>query len=320
VGVILNFGSSSGAPAAINGEASEYISIAAQTSTQATVVYKTSTGVTKGYLLDVASNTFTPGTVRMIDPTAGGTGTDVSVLSSTKLLCVYQNATSGTLRERVLDIASSAIAESGEVVADPTNAQANTRREIGSISATKALAAFKQNGSTQLVLRLQSISVSTPAPSGSALIISDLGGVAAVAFSLVILSTDRAMLIQSASLTYADLVFNLIDISGSTSILLCRRKARLNITDAAYLRSTKLDANNIYVAWNGAGSGGVDGVTVKITSGDRILIGNLSVRIEPSVTAAEGYVDCVALDSTHVMQVCRNASTFLSAKTVEIAA
>ncbi len=319
-GVILNFGSASGTPGAINGVAASDISIAAQTSTQATVVFKIASGATEGYVLNVSSNTITPGTIAHIDTATGGSGTNVATLSSTKLICFYQNNTTTLAKIRVLDIASSVITPSAEVNGDATTMQSSTRRELGMVSATKALIAYKENGAATIRLRLQSITVSTPAPTGSVLTISDIGGTAGVAFSLVVLSTDRAVLIQAATLTYTDFMFYLIDISGTTPVLLCKKKTRLNIIDAAYLKSTKLDANNIYVTWNGAGSGGVDAVTVKITSGDRILIGNLSERIEPGVTAAEGYVDCVALDSTHVMQVCRNASTFLSAKTVEIAA
>ena len=319
-GVILNYGASSGTPAAINAEASEYLSIAAQTSTQATVAYKTSAGVTKGYVLNVSTNTITPGTVATIDSVTGaGTYTAVVVLTSAKLLCAYNTANAGTVRERVLDIASSVITPSAEVVADVTTKQPLAHRvELGVISATKAILAFKTAAAASVTLRIQTISVSTPAPAGSALVVNNIGSGIGIAYSLVVLSTDRAILIHSSDLAYSDLVVALLDISGTTPILLCKKKSRLNITDSAFLRATRFDQNNVYVTWNGAGSGGIDAVTVKITSGDRILIGNLSERIETGVTAAEGYVDCVALDSTHVMQVCRNVNTFLSAKTVEI--
>ena len=79
-----------------------------------------------------------------------------------------------------------------------------------------------------------------------------------------------------------------------------------------------LDANNVYVSWNGSGSAAIDGLHVRITGDDKIIIGNQSEKTDTSAANADGYVNCVALDSTHVMQVCRNASTFLSAKTIEI--
>lgn len=322
-GVVLNYGSASGTPAAINGVASSSISIAAQTSSQATVVFKTATGATEGYVLDVSGNTITPGTIAHIDTATGGVGTGVTALSSTKLLCVYFAVSgSGQLRERVLDIASSVITPSAEVNADssPSSNIVSTRREVLAVSSAKAIVGFKTVSGTSVTLRLQSISGSTPAPTGSDLAVPDYGGVSAIAFCLVVLSTDRAVLIQTASLTYTDFMFSLLDISGTTPILLCRKKVRMNLIDDAYLRAVKLDSNSIFMTWSGGGSGGADTATIRITSGDRILVGNICEKVEPGVAVSEAYVACAALDSTHVMHVCRNASTFLSAKTLEVIA
>lgn len=319
--VVLNFGSASGTSAAINAEVSDYLSIAAQTATQATVVYKGPTGTTKGLVLDISGNTITAGAIATIDAaTTTGTFTGLTALTSSKLLCVYSGAASGTLRERVLDIAASAITAAAEVVADASNAQADTRRMVDSISATKALVGYKQNGVTNIVLRLQSISVSTPAPTGTALALSMIGGTVGTSMAMVVLSTARAIVVHSSDLNYADLVFYLVGISGTSPVLLATQKATVGIKTSSYPRIAKMDANNIYVAWNGSGSDAIDGLHVRISGDDKIIIGNQSEKTDTSAANAEGYVNCVALDSTHVMQVCRNASTFLSAKTIEIAA
>lgn len=318
--VVLNFGSASGTSAAINAEVSDYLSIAAQTASQATVVYKGPTGTTKGLVLDISGNTITPGAIATIDAvTTTGTFTGLTALTSSKLLCVYSGAASGTVRERVLDIAASAITAAAEVVADASNAQADTRRMVGTVSATKALVGYKQNGVTSIVLRLQSISVSTPAPTGTALALSMIGGTVGTSMAMAVLSTTRALIVHSSDLNYADLVFYLVDVSGTSPVLLATQKTDAGIKTSSYPRMANLDANNVYVSWNGSGSDAIDGLHVRITGDDKIIIGNQSEKTDTSAANADGYVNCVALDSTHVMQVCRNASTFLSAKTIEIA-
>jgi hypothetical protein len=331
--VVLNYGSASGAPVAINAEASVDISIAAQTSAQATVCYKTSTGVTKGYVIDVSGNVPTAGSVATIDATAGGTGTSIVALSSTKLLCVYQTSTgSGTPRERVLDIAASAITASAEAVADATGT-ARASHLVDKISATKAIVAFGYASSPYYpVIRLQSITVSTPAATGSALALSEIGGVALRfgKWALVVLSSSRALLIRPHTADYNDTVLTLLDISGTSAVLLRYKFLNLGVVSTPsadvqglYFSAKRIDDNKAYVSWHGGGSLGVDAAIVTVTSDNDILVSTVSEKLEASVTAISTTdnalsSDVCVLDSTHIMQISRNVNTYLSAKTIEV--
>ena len=318
--VILNYGSASGSPAQIINEAAVDISIAAQANNQATVVYKTSTGVTKAVVLNVTLSTFAPGTVKQIDAATGGRGTTVDALSPTQLLAVYGGASGGVPKMRILDIASSAVSESAEVTADSTTF-AGLYLRVRKVSGGRALLAFRDNANKRVQLRLQSISVSTPTPIGSVLDLSSVlpGTSQNLQFGMVVLSASRAVVISYADRTFYDFVIALIDISGFTPVLLRSRVFNIGTTATVHTTATKLDDNNVYVSWAGGYSNGVDGMRIAITADDNILLGNVTENIEPNVTAAGQYVACAGLDSTHVMQVVRNASTYLSAKTLELA-
>lgn len=319
--VVLNYGAASGVPAPVNGESSFYTSIAAQTSSQVTIVYKTSTGVTKGYVLDITGNTFIPGPVATIDPTAAGAGTAITALSSTKLLCCYINAvpSSNYLRERVLDISSSAITPSAEAAADTTPTQADALvfcvRNVGT---AKALVAFKDFTNHQIRLRLQSITGSTPAATGLVYPINQIGSSQASQFGLCVLSVTRAVVIQSMDPVYADIIITLLDISGASPVAIRYKHVATQSRGSLSIDACKLDAATIYAAWGGGNSLGADAVTIKITDDDRIIVSPLAEGVEPKYTQSTGYLACDALDSGHVMQVLRNGSTYLSAKTIEV--
>ena len=139
-------------------------------------------------------------------------------------------------------------------------------------------------------------------------------------FGLVILSATRALLVHAVDRTYADIMISLFDISGASSPVLLRNKLlRVGLVSSADIYAAKLDANTVYATWTGSGSLGVDAMTIKITDDDHIIAGTVADRLESSVTASTGYMSCDALDATHVMQVCRNSATYLSAKTIEVA-
>lgn len=319
--VVLNYGSSSGSPAQVVADACKDISIAAQTGSQATVVYKKATGETKAVVLDInTSTTFVPGTAKQIDATTGGSGTAVCAQSSTQLLAVYQGSAAATPKMRVLDIVSSAVNESSEVAADAT-ACAATHMRAGKVSSTKALVAFRNNTGNKLQLRLQTITGSTPAPSGSVLDLASMPGTSpSLQFGLVVMSASRAVTVTGVDRTYADLMISLFDISGASPVLLRNKMIRVGANASLDLDATKLDANNLYATWTGAGSLGEDGIKIKITDDDQIITGEIVDKIEEKIEATNNRVACAALDSTHVMQVCRNKDTYLSAKTLEIAA
>lgn len=319
--VVLNYGSASGSPAQVVADVCKDISIAAQTGSQATVVYKKSAGETKAVVLDIiTSTTFTPGTAKQIDGTTGGSGTAVCAQSSTQLLAVYQGSSGTTPKMRVLDIVSSAVNESAEVAADGTNCAA-THMRAGKVSSAKALVAFRNNSGNKLQFRLQTISGSTPAPSGSVLDLAAMPGTSpSLQFGLVVMSASRAVTITAVDRTYADLMISLLDISGSSPVLLRNKLIRVGGNGSLDVDASKLDANNLYATWTGGGSLGTDGIKIKITDDDQIITGEIADKIEEKVEATSNRVACAALDSTHVMQVCRNKDTYLSAKTLEIAA
>ena len=313
--VVLNFGSASGLPVEINAEASADISIDAQTGNQATVVYKTSTGVTKGYVINISGSTPTPGAVRTIDSGTGGNGTSLAALSSTQLLCLYQGSASGTPRERILDISASTIAESAEVVADPTTAF-GTYLSVKKVSAAKALVCFKNSATKTPLIRLQTITGSVPAPSGSVITVAPPGTPPSTYFGLVVMSASRAVLIQGIERTYGDMLVSLVDISGSSPVLLANKMLSPGTFGDANFDSARLGPNAVYLTWSDVNVFGVRGMVITITGDDRIIEGVVADKLEPGVS---NRLACAALDATHVMQVCGNADTYLSAKTIEIA-
>ena len=317
--VILNFGAASGLPVAVNAEASFHISVTALTATQAAVVYKTSTGVTKGYVLDISGNSITPGTVKTIDADPLGTGTSLTALSTTQLLIGYYDS---QVRERVLTVSGSTISEGAETLPDATASTANSITRVSTISATKALYTFRGNSPLSLVLRLQSISGSTPTPTGSALSLITKFTDTNVPYSVSVLSADRAIVVQTLTGNIeGDLLISLIDVSGVTPVLLYNKVMYIGVYSGGgtNFAVTRLSANTAYIAYLGGGSLGLDSFVLGISSDDRLFVGPITEAVELNVTSAAGYLDCAALDSTHVMNVCRNSSTYLAAKVTEVA-
>lgn len=321
-GCVINFGSASGTAVAINAESSTSINIAAQTASQVTIVYKAPSGIMRGLVVDISGNTFTPGAISTIDAV---TNTDdiinVAALSSTKVVCVYRGPTAATtMRERVIDIATSAFsAISAEVVADTTGAISNNARSVETITATKFLVGFRS--STNVCLRLQSVAVSVPAPTGTLLTLTaqDFTGANTQHHDIAVLDTNFALVVCGGVLSYADMVMFLVDISGTTPVLVNTKPVYVGAKAVPIPRIVKLDANNAYIGFTGASSDGVDGIHVRITNERKMIVVSQSEKVEPGVTNTNQFFAIGALDATHVTQVCRNASTFLSAKTIEIA-
>ncbi|MXS82280.1 hypothetical protein [Nitrosomonas oligotropha] len=318
--VVLNYGSASGTPAQVINHDAGYISIAAQTPSQACVVYKKSTGETQAVVLNIISSTaFTPGAVKQIDATTGGIGTAVTALSASQLLALYQGTSAGTPRMRVLDIVSSVVNESAEAVADSAGSHGAFMR-AERVSANKALMAHRDNSGKKVQLRLEAISGSTPSATGSGLNLADTQA-STTQFGMAVLSASRTVVVTNfGDRSIADFMVSLIDISGTSPVLLRSKVFSLGIGTSAQITATKLDANNIYIAMTGGFSAGVDGATIKITDDDMIVLGKVSENAEPNVGTTAFYAGVAALDSGHVMQVCRNKDTYLSAKTLELAA
>jgi len=219
----------------------------------------------------------------------------------------------------VLDIVSSAVNESAEVAADASTCNGLFLR-VRRISATKAIVAFRDSTNNNVKLRLQSIAGSTPAPTGS--VIDSMASTPGVSpqfmFDLIVLSTNRAVLVVPDDRAYADLMIAVFDVSGSSPVLLRAKRIRANNRVGMDVSAAKLDASTIYATWSGGGSLSVDAITIRITGDDQISISTVSENLDSLQVASTGYLACSALDSTHIMQVCRNAATYLSAKTVEV--
>lgn len=315
--VILNYGSVSGTPLAINAEVSNYISIAAQTSSQATVMYKNATNVTKGYVLNVSGNTITPGAVATIDATANGIGTHLTALSSTQLFCLLQNGASGTIRMRVLDISASVITPSGDVELDTTTSSGQYIQACR-LSATKALAAF---ASTTYITKLKLVAIagSVPAATGSPLTLSVPGTDPNLPMKALSLSDTLCLITQSVDGTYGDIYLALIDVSGTTPLLLRSCIIHVGAPDTVYIGSlTKLNANTVFINWMSVNR--VDGMLIRVTGDNKFIVSEISDKLDGDSSASQFYADCVALDDTHIMHVsCKNSSNYLSAKTLEVA-
>lgn len=316
--VVLNYGSASGTPLAINAEATTYVSIAAQTSAQATVVYKTSTGVTKGYVLDVSGNTITPGSVATIEATAGGIGTNLGVVSSTQLVCVYQNAGSGTIKAKILDIAASAITAGSEAAVDATTSSGQYLNVVV-LSATKIVVIFPNTSSVTQV-KTMTIAGSALNAAGSVLQVSAPGTDVNLPVVSVKVSATRVLIAQALDVTYGDIYLSLIDTTTTTPVTIgCALINTWRGDGAVYIGNIiTLNTGVFFLNWT-SGMLKADGMIIRVTSDDRILLSEQSIKLDADTAASQFYLAAAALDSTHIMQATRNSSGYLSAKTLEIA-
>jgi hypothetical protein len=189
---------------------------------------------------------------------------------------------------------------------------------VGVISATKALYSLKKSAASLVVLRLQSISGTTPAPTGSSITVTTSSR--NERYGVVILDANRAVVVQDTNnAAEGNIVVSLIDISGTSPVLLYNKVITVGLfTEIIIGDVVKLDANRAYVTYTGSGSLGVDAFILTISGDDRLFVGPITEAIETGVTSAAGYLACAALDSTHVMNVCRNSSTYLAAKVLEV--
>ena len=78
------------------------------------------------------------------------------------------------------------------------------------------------------------------------------------------------------------MVAYIIDISGATPVLITGKRIEIPLIIATYhLAAAKLDSNRIYVTWAGGFSQGSDALVLTITSDDKIIVGEISERLEP---------------------------------------
>jgi len=120
--------------------------------------------------------------------------------------------------------------------------------------------------------------------------------------------------------TYGDIMAVLLDISGTSPSILRYLTLRVGGATSIELNVVKLSDNTAYASWLGGGSLGADGLMLRITSDDNIVPLPVADKLESSIETSNGYLDIAVLDSTHVLQMCRNSSSYLSAKVIELAA
>lgn len=310
--VIANYGSAAGTPVLISGVIEiDSIAVSMLTTTTAIAVYQNSSGAVSGHVLTISGDTISVGAVQSINATTGSYDcVSLATLSATKVLIGY-HYTTGTFRERHLAISGNTITASAEVVAETSS---TTTAFLGldivkPISSSKALTVTQQGS----VWRLQDTSGTLPAPTGTALSVTVYGTVSPLVPGVCVLSTTRALMIRHKQ-AY------LIDISGLTPVLLMIKSLPVDlVADGSHMHATKLDSTRAYVTWTGNYSGGMDARIITITSDDRILFSEVQEKIEPLINASVAqYIAVDMLDSTHVIQVYRNASNFLSAKVIEV--
>lgn len=228
-------------------------------------------------------------------------------------------ASSAATVEKVLDVSGTTITASSEVSADSSAVNGNLDSVVvGALTSTKLIVGFMRDTSL-FCLRHQTVSGSTPAASGSVLALSP-GLSTLCAACLVVMSSSRAIVVRSVDQNFGGrLLAYVIDTSGTSPVLLYTKY--INVTyagGALHLVGTKLDDTHMYITWRG-GYGGIDGCVLTVTSDDRVIPGEIIESIDPATGYLEvGAVDAVALDSTHIMRVCRNSSNFLSAKVLEV--
>lgn len=329
--VILNYGSASGTPVAVTNEQVLSLTVASLSATVAVVIYQPSgSSNVKGHVLTVSGNSISVSAVSSLVTAAGSSyyGVTLSAISATDLLCVYVVSGTTTLKQRVLSVSGTTITAGAESTPDSTvidtTAVNGKQFRAGKISATKMLVGFLSNAGS-MVLRNQTISGTTATAAGTALTIASLNNATATVvesaeISVVVMSTSRAVALRISDRVYPVLTAYLIDISGTSPVLLSTRQKFIDINKVtAHVNAVKVDSNRIYASW-GYGLSGIDSIIVSITSEDKILFSCVSENVMPFSTSGGEWSSCCLLDSTRVMQISRNSFNYLIAKTIEIAA
>ncbi len=307
--VILNDGAAPGSILQIGTDDVFALAVAAQTPTQATVAYFVlGSLITKAYVLDITGNTIAPGTLKTVDNTATGSGVGnvaLSVLNSTQLLCLYLTGTSA-LKEVVFTISSSVINLSAAVTSSLTSVTSGY--QLLTINAAKVLSA-----AAPVRLRLQSITAGVPAPVGSLLALDTFGAADNAQFGMQLLSADRVLVAYPIA-TKNCIILTVVDVSGTTPAVLQTRTITAVLETGSVVTAARLTGlDKVYVAWAGE-SRGVDSLVVTVGADSRIYVSATSRYIDSTLTPGFGYIAACALSATRLLSVCRNSSTYLSAK------
>lgn len=315
--VVLNVGSVNGTPLQIGADNIIAITVAAQTATQATVVYQDTSFNTKAYVLNISGNTITPGTVKLVSTgtTSGAVG--LTVLSSTQLLCTYLPGTSAIM-EVVFTISASVISLSTDAIA--MSGVSNTiQYEAVTVSSTKVLTAMINSGAAAAIrMKIQSITAGVPAPVGSQINLDTFGLHTGVQFGMVLISGDRVLVAQPI-VEKASIVLTLVDVSGTTPLVLRTRAIPVLLDSTSVLSCARMTGvDTVFIEWIGA-SRGVDAIFATVGADNAIYISPESKYVDSANVSGFGYVDVCALSATKVLNVCRNSSTYLSAKAIGVA-
>lgn len=311
--VVLNDGAAPGSVLQLGSDDVFAVAVAAQTPTQATVAYFVSGAlITKAYVLDIAGNVITPGTLKTVDNTATGSAVGnvaLSVLSSTQLLCLYLTSTSA-LKEVVFTISASVISLSAAVTSSLTSVTSGY--QLLTINAAKVL-----SSAAPVRLRLQSITAGVPAPVGSLLALDTFGGSDNAQFGMQLLSADRVLAAYPIAAKNC-IVLTVVDVSGTTPAVLQTRAITAVLETGSVVTAARLTGlDKVYVAWVGE-SRGVNSMIVTVGADSKIHISPTSQYVDNTAAPGFGYVAACAMSATRVLNVCRNSSTYLSAKFIGV--
>lgn len=314
--VILNVGSAPGSVIQIGSDDVSSVAVAAQTATQATVAYIGSAGVAKAYVLDIAGNVITPGTVKSVDASATLGSVALTVLSATQLLCTYLLSTT-TVTEVVFTISASVISLSATATA-LSGLNSTVQYESITINPNKVLSAMiNATSSSAIRVRLQSITAGVPAAVGSQITLDTFGLDQGLQFGMQLLSNDRVMVAQ-VLLTKNCIALTLLDVSGTTPTVLRTGKVQaLTDSTAAVALARLTGVDTLYLTWVGE-SRGVDSVLIKVGADNSINVAAVSRYVDSSLASGLGYLDVCPLSADKVMSVCRNSSSYLSYKPVGV--
>lgn len=308
--VILNVGAVPGSVVQIGSDDVNAVAVAAQTATQATVTYYNTAGlVTKAYVLDISGSTITPGTVKTVGTSTGAQPyAAISVLSSTQLLCAYPTSTTTmtvvvfTISASVISLSATATVQTG--VSAPFIAL--------TINASKVLVAANATR-----VRLVSITAGAPTAVGSTVSISPYPGTQSDQLGMQLLSSDRVLLAYAIPLQNC-IVMVVLDVSGTTPTILRTRMMFTDLDAASAVTAARLTGlDTVYVSWVG-GSRGVDSALITVGPDNAIYPSPVSRYVDSALDSASGYLAVCPLSASKVMSVCRNSSTYLSAKDIGV--
>ena len=289
------------------------LAVVAQKSDQATVFYIKAGGGSYAYVLDIAGNTITPGTIKEVDGTTPGTSAAVALsrLSDTQLYASYRGSVSIT-KGVVFTVSSSVIALSASH--ESMISSQSLLKSVGVTASKVLLVAGLFAASSTLKLQLEGITAGVPAVLGGILDLDFLGNENTfLQFGVQAIGSERALVAQ-ACVNKQCISLTLVDVSGSTPTIVYTDAIQTALSPSSAVSAARLIGNNkVLVSWIGS-SGGLDSVVAVMGGDDKLYLSDIVRKADRSGSPDAGYLDSVSINSNQVMSVCRGSSTYLSCK------